>query len=173
MTLNVQRLKDYKARLVVFPRHNNKIKNGDATKAEIAASTLDTSSVNTLPKAAAAVTFAPITEVFKKTFMSCYYDNWLFREVCPSRTDIYSINLIFRSSRLSRHTVLSDLPVQIPALLVSAPRSPRKARRMPQQRKSKQSSSDFVSFPLTFKKTRFKIISSSLIPSSSISHFSV
>ena len=64
MTLNVQRLKDYKARLVVFPRHNNKIKNGDATKAEIAASTLDTSSVNTIPKAADAVTFAPVTEVF-------------------------------------------------------------------------------------------------------------
>jgi hypothetical protein len=61
--LNVQRLKEYKERLVVFPRRNNKVKNGDATKAEIAASTLDTTSVNTLPKAADAVTFAPMTEV--------------------------------------------------------------------------------------------------------------
>ena len=63
MTLNVQRLKEYKARLVVFPRRNNKVKNGDATKSEIAESTLDTSSVNNIPKAADAVTFAPITEV--------------------------------------------------------------------------------------------------------------
>ena len=61
--MNVQRLKDYKARLIVFPRRNNKVKNGDATKEEIAQSTLDTSSVNVLPKAADAVTFAPITEV--------------------------------------------------------------------------------------------------------------
>jgi large subunit ribosomal protein L13e len=62
LTRNVERLKEYKARLVVFPRRNNKIKNGDATKAEIAESKLDTSSVNVLPKTADAVTFAPITE---------------------------------------------------------------------------------------------------------------
>lgn len=61
--MNVQRLKEYKERLVVFPRRNNKIKNGDATKAEIAESKLDTSSINVVPKAADAVTFAPITEV--------------------------------------------------------------------------------------------------------------
>mmetsp|Transcript_26198 Transcript_26198/g.25039 ORF Transcript_26198/g.25039 Transcript_26198/m.25039 type:complete len:212 (+) Transcript_26198:51-686(+) len=65
LTLNVQRLKEYKERLVVFPRRNNKIKNGDATKAEIAESKLDTSSVNVVPAAAAAVTFAPITEELK------------------------------------------------------------------------------------------------------------
>lgn len=47
----------------MFPRRNNKIKAGDATKAEIAESTMDTTSVNTLPKGADAVTFAPVTEV--------------------------------------------------------------------------------------------------------------
>ena len=82
MTLNVQRLKEYKARLVVFPRRNNKVKNGDATKAEIAESTLDTSSVNNIPKAADAVTFAPITEVHNSTFrLICdihMVDNYIF-----------------------------------------------------------------------------------------------
>jgi large subunit ribosomal protein L13e len=72
--LNVQRLKEYKERLVVFPRRNNKIKNGDATKAEIAESKLDTSSVNVVPAAAAAVTFAPITEV--RLFEKYQYIKW-------------------------------------------------------------------------------------------------
>jgi hypothetical protein len=72
--LNVQRLKEYKERLVVFPRRNNKIKNGDATKAEIAESKLDTSSVNIVPAAAAAVTFAPITEV--RLFEKYQYIKW-------------------------------------------------------------------------------------------------
>jgi hypothetical protein len=76
--LNVQRLKEYKERLVVFPRRNNKVKNGDATKAEIAASTLDTTSVNTLPKAADAVTFAPMTEVRPSLLL-----NPLFLQVMP------------------------------------------------------------------------------------------
>jgi len=36
LTLNVQRLKDYKDRLIVFPRKINKAKKGDASKEEVA-----------------------------------------------------------------------------------------------------------------------------------------
>lgn len=35
MAVNVERLKEYKARLVLFPRKENKPKNGDATKEEV------------------------------------------------------------------------------------------------------------------------------------------
>jgi len=36
---NVQRLKAYRARLIVFPRRRNKFKNGDSKKAELARAT--------------------------------------------------------------------------------------------------------------------------------------
>lgn len=85
--MNVQRLKEYKERLVVFPRRNNKVKNGDATKAEIAASTLDTTSVNTLPKASDAVTFAPITEVLSFTFPDYFINVTPCYDFLDARTD--------------------------------------------------------------------------------------
>ena len=65
MDLNVARLKEYKSRLIVFPRRNNKVKKGDATKSEIAAAKLDQSDVNTMPKAADTVTFTEITDELK------------------------------------------------------------------------------------------------------------
>ncbi len=63
LQLNVERLKEYKSRLIVFPRRNNKVKKGDATKSEIAAAKLDSSDVNALPKAGDAVSFTAITDV--------------------------------------------------------------------------------------------------------------
>ena len=78
-------------------------------------------------------------------------DNKAAKIISSSLTHPYSHILTCRSLRLSRHTVPSDLPVPIPALLVSVPRSPRRARRMPQQRKSKHLSPDFVTTPLTSK----------------------
>ena len=63
LQLNVERLKEYKSRLIVFPRRNNKVKKGDATKSEIAAAKLDSTSVNAVPKAGDAVSFTTITDV--------------------------------------------------------------------------------------------------------------
>jgi Ribosomal protein L13e len=63
LALNSQRLKDYKDRLVLFPRRSNRVKKGDATKAEIAASKLDASNINTIPKAGDVVTFTTISDV--------------------------------------------------------------------------------------------------------------
>ena len=62
LTLNVERLKEYKARLLIFPRRNSKVKKGDATKAEINDTKFDTN-VNTIPKMGDAVTFTTITDV--------------------------------------------------------------------------------------------------------------
>jgi large subunit ribosomal protein L13e len=65
LTLNVERLKAYKARLVVFPKKANKPKKGDATAAEIADARQLTGSI--LPKATQgeAVTFTTLTEEMK------------------------------------------------------------------------------------------------------------
>jgi len=67
LKLNVERLKDYKARLIVFPRRNNKVKKGDATKAEIAAAKTDRSNVNVLPAKVGAFSgeFVAVTEELK------------------------------------------------------------------------------------------------------------
>lgn len=65
LQLNVQRLKEYKSRLVVFPRKANAPKKGDASAAEIAAAKQLVGTVVAAPKAEAAVTFAPITEEMK------------------------------------------------------------------------------------------------------------
>ncbi len=62
---NVERLKNYKERLVVFPRHQKKPKKGDATAAQIAEATQLTGSVGAPIKAPSAVTFAAVTEEMK------------------------------------------------------------------------------------------------------------
>jgi hypothetical protein len=59
---NADRLKEYKARLVIFPRRNSRAKKGDASKAEIAEAK-STINVNVVPAVTDAVTFAPLTEV--------------------------------------------------------------------------------------------------------------
>ena len=134
LQLNVQRLKEYKERLVVFPRRNNKVKSGDATKAEIAASTLDTTSVNTLPKAADAVTFVPMSEVISFTL----------------ETQLHFYNLpefsyfnTYRSSRASGLTTHSGPPAPTLALSASVPRSQRRAKRTPQQQQRKNKPTPF------------------------------
>jgi len=66
LELNVQRLKDYKSRLIVFPRRMKKVKNGDATKAETDEAMQLTGPVAPLPTQTPAVTFAEITEDMKK-----------------------------------------------------------------------------------------------------------
>ena len=63
MNLNVDRLKSYKARLIVFPRRAGVIKKGDSSAAEIAEAQKTNVDIASLPKKAEAVTFAAITEV--------------------------------------------------------------------------------------------------------------
>ena len=66
LKMNVERLSDYKARLVVFPRRSGtkSTKAGDASKADVAAYKTNQLSapLNAVPAAAAAVTFAAVTK---------------------------------------------------------------------------------------------------------------
>jgi len=63
LRLNVQRLSEYKARLVVFPRHLKNIRKGDATKDEIANVQQVVGDIIPAPKKIEAVTFTALTEV--------------------------------------------------------------------------------------------------------------
>ena len=66
--MNVNRLKDFKARLVVFPKRNGAkyAKAGDASAADVAAATQFTGDLNTVPKkSAAAITVGKITDEMK------------------------------------------------------------------------------------------------------------
>jgi large subunit ribosomal protein L13e len=58
-------LKEYKSRLVVFPRKANAPKKGDASAAEVAAAKQLVGAVVAAPKPEPAITFAPITEEMK------------------------------------------------------------------------------------------------------------
>ena len=60
MAVNVDRLKEYKAKLVVFPRKDNKPKAGDSSTAECAAATQFVGTVMPCTKAAPVVEFAPV-----------------------------------------------------------------------------------------------------------------
>ncbi|PRT56063.1 60S ribosomal protein L13 [Wickerhamiella sorbophila] len=62
--LNVARLKDYKARLIVFPRKAGKPKKGDASKADIEAATQVTiSAAFPIVKETIEITTAPVSSV--------------------------------------------------------------------------------------------------------------
>lgn len=64
LTLNVQRLMDYKARLIVFPKTADKFKKGDSSKEEIAdAEQLKGEIMPTKPDMDA-ITFTKISEVW-------------------------------------------------------------------------------------------------------------
>eukprot|EP01083_Nonionella_stella_P125886 380828_1 len=67
LKLNADRLKEYKERLVVFPRNSRKTKKGDATKEEIAAVKQVHGAAVAAPKVAPAVTFTALTEDMKKS----------------------------------------------------------------------------------------------------------
>lgn len=71
LALNAQRLKDYKAKLVVFPRKASQPKKGDATKEEMAACKQVTGAVIPAPQAAPAVTFTKLTQEMKDS--KCHY----------------------------------------------------------------------------------------------------
>jgi len=72
LRLNVQRLVEYKARLVVFPRHLKNIKKGDATKEEIANVQQVVGDIIAAPKKVAAVTFTALTEVQRNHDCVCH-----------------------------------------------------------------------------------------------------
>ncbi len=63
LRVNVQRLTEYKSRLVVFPRHLKSIKKGDASKEEIANVQQVVGDIIVAPKKADAVSFSALTEV--------------------------------------------------------------------------------------------------------------
>ncbi len=65
LQLNVQRLKEYKARLVVFPRKSGAPKKGDASAAEIAAASQLNGDIVSAPKTNGALTFTAVTEDMK------------------------------------------------------------------------------------------------------------
>lgn len=65
MKLNVDRLLNYRKRLVVFPRRTGIIKNGDSSAAEIAEATQINVDIKSIPKKTDAVTFITITDEMK------------------------------------------------------------------------------------------------------------
>jgi large subunit ribosomal protein L13e len=65
LQLNAQRLKEYKSRLIVFPRKANNPKAGDASPEELASATQLVGTIVAPAASAPAVTFAPITEEMK------------------------------------------------------------------------------------------------------------
>jgi large subunit ribosomal protein L13e len=65
LRLNVERLKEYKSRLIVFPRHLKSIKKGDATKEEIAGVQQIVGEIVSAPKKGDAVTFVKVSEALK------------------------------------------------------------------------------------------------------------
>ena len=72
--LNVDRLKDYKARLVVFPKRNGAkyAKKGDAAAADVTAATQLSAPLNDVPKrSATAVTIGKVTDEMKE--FKAYY----------------------------------------------------------------------------------------------------
>eukprot|EP01041_Mallomonas_annulata_P009709 gene9709-20188_t len=62
---NVLRLKEYKARLIVFPRKASRTKKGDSSKEEIANAQQLKGAIIPLPKPAAVGTLVPLTEEMK------------------------------------------------------------------------------------------------------------
>jgi len=62
---NVQRLTEYKSRLVVFPRHLKNIKKGDATKEQIAGVHQIIGDIIAAPKKSDAVSFTSLSEEMK------------------------------------------------------------------------------------------------------------
>mmetsp|Transcript_26497 Transcript_26497/g.39355 ORF Transcript_26497/g.39355 Transcript_26497/m.39355 type:complete len:205 (-) Transcript_26497:90-704(-) len=65
LQLNVQRLKEYKSRLIVFPRKSNKPKAGDSSKEELAQAQQIKGDIVAAPAAEPAVTFGTITDEMK------------------------------------------------------------------------------------------------------------
>mmetsp|Transcript_11524 Transcript_11524/g.11903 ORF Transcript_11524/g.11903 Transcript_11524/m.11903 type:complete len:215 (+) Transcript_11524:38-682(+) len=65
LQLNAQRLKEYKSRLIVFPRKSNKPKHGDSSKEELAQAKQLHGEIVAAPAKAPAVTFGPITDELK------------------------------------------------------------------------------------------------------------
>uniref|UniRef100_A0A7S1HPI4 60S ribosomal protein L13 n=1 Tax=Phaeocystis cordata TaxID=118079 RepID=A0A7S1HPI4_9EUKA len=65
LSTNVDRLKSYKARLVIFPRRAGVFKNGDSSAAEIAEAQKIDVDITSMPKRAEAVTFTTVTEEMK------------------------------------------------------------------------------------------------------------
>lgn len=66
LQLNVARLKEYKARLIVFPRRNNKVKKGDATAEERANASQLTGTIVAAPAATPAVSYIKLTDELKE-----------------------------------------------------------------------------------------------------------
>lgn len=63
LKLNVERLKEYKQRLIIFPRNMKKVKNGDSDKAATSDASQLPGELVAAPKLDSAVTFAAITDV--------------------------------------------------------------------------------------------------------------
>lgn len=66
LALNVERLKAYKSRLIIFPRKQGQFKNGDSTAAEIAEIPQTNVDIKNIPAKASAVSFASLTDELKE-----------------------------------------------------------------------------------------------------------
>jgi large subunit ribosomal protein L13e len=64
MQINVQRLKEYKSRLIVFPRKGG-AKKGDATPEEVASAVQLVGDIVAAPKATSAVSYGVVTDEMK------------------------------------------------------------------------------------------------------------
>mmetsp|Transcript_40691 Transcript_40691/g.53380 ORF Transcript_40691/g.53380 Transcript_40691/m.53380 type:complete len:205 (+) Transcript_40691:34-648(+) len=65
LNLNVQRLKEYSSRLVVFPRRASRTKKGDASADDVKAATQLVGDIIATPATESPVTFAAVTEDMK------------------------------------------------------------------------------------------------------------
>lgn len=63
LNLNVDRLKEYKARLVLFPRHSNKVKKGDSSGEDITNARQLKGPIVSAPVKDAVLSYTKITDV--------------------------------------------------------------------------------------------------------------
>jgi large subunit ribosomal protein L13e len=64
LNLNVERLKEYKSRLIVFPRHMKKVKKGDSDKSATSEAQQLFGDIIAKPTVNDAITYTTLTEVF-------------------------------------------------------------------------------------------------------------
>jgi hypothetical protein len=91
LKLNVERLKEYKARLVLFPRHANKLKKGDSSGDDITNARQLKGPIVSKPVKESVLTFTKITDVSRRhesdafsigLTLSCTLGSDIIQRVC-------------------------------------------------------------------------------------------
>jgi len=86
LAANVQRLKEYKAKLIVFPRKSNtKPKSGDSAVSETSTATQFTGVIMPVVKSAPAVEYAAVTEDMQKSVVTAMRKSESERKIAGTR----------------------------------------------------------------------------------------